>query len=350
MLIKDFLATTDLERSLLIGYYGGGNFGDELLLEVLLAQLAGRGLKNLSFAYREPGRYRQYHHDFGATMVTGQGATLRSALRARSVIIGGGGLWGVDVNLSILVLSLLLFGLRLLGKRVYLIGVGYYGSTTPLGRLSAWFAAKAANQIIARDDETAANFRAISRSVAQDYDIAWLVPELDLAPYAAEADQLERQVTVRPSTVYVTFRASHGGQRRYQQLIGELIEHNPKTPFVLSLLWPEPDTPTGDARFARDLQRHHANVQILEAFCNPLALALFFKRHAHELRFITPQYHAILIAGLYRIPVAPIAYDNKVRQLLKQQGATSIIADRDLSIADLQHFIDQTAGRSEAAQ
>ncbi|HSX01028.1 MAG TPA: hypothetical protein VLF67_02185, partial [Candidatus Saccharimonas sp.] len=69
MTIRQFFSRTPLERTVLIGYYGGGNFGDELLLEVLQANLQAHGVKQASFLYRGPAPYQQYHHDFGYTKV-----------------------------------------------------------------------------------------------------------------------------------------------------------------------------------------------------------------------------------------------------------------------------------------
>jgi len=49
-----FFDETDLEHSFLVGYYGGGNYGDELLLEVILNVIEPKHYKGLSIAYQNP--------------------------------------------------------------------------------------------------------------------------------------------------------------------------------------------------------------------------------------------------------------------------------------------------------
>src|SRR4029079_7172941 len=96
-------------------------------------------------------------------------ALIRAILKKKNIVVGGGGLWGMDVNANIFLMSLmLLMSRRLLGKKVHLTAVGCYNSTTALGRLSAWCAAKAANTIIARDQETYANFKRWHKGTVQD--------------------------------------------------------------------------------------------------------------------------------------------------------------------------------------
>ena len=171
MKLNDFLQKTNLDDSMLIGYYGGGNYGDELLLEVLCNLLASKGVQNLKITYQRPNTYQAMHRNFGSELVDihNREAVTRAAFKSKNILIGGGGLWGVDMNFNTLLLSIFLFVSRwALRKKVYLLGVGYYNSTTWMGRLGAWFAGKAANVIIARDAETAQNFGRVSKHVPQD--------------------------------------------------------------------------------------------------------------------------------------------------------------------------------------
>ena len=143
MNIEQILASGNLEKSVLIGYYGGGNYGDELLLEVLAARLRGEGVQNITITYQDLSLYKTYHRDFGYPLIQmgNKVAVLRTIVKNKTIIVGGGGLWGLDVNPNIFLLSLMLFASRwLLGKSVYLLGVGYYNSTNWYGRLSAWVA------------------------------------------------------------------------------------------------------------------------------------------------------------------------------------------------------------------
>jgi len=52
MSVADLIKKHDFNESLLIGYYGGGNFGDELLLEVLLNMFKKNGVSKLDIVSR----------------------------------------------------------------------------------------------------------------------------------------------------------------------------------------------------------------------------------------------------------------------------------------------------------
>ena len=170
MKLNDFLQKTNLDDSLLIGYYGGGNYGDELLLEVLCNLLASKGVQNLKITYQRPNTYQAMHRNFGSELVDihNREAVTRAAFKSKNILIGGGGLWGVDMNFNTLLLSIFLFVSRwALRKKVYLLGVGYYNSTTWMGRLGAWFAGKAANVIIAAGGMQAGTHRRFFAEIAR---------------------------------------------------------------------------------------------------------------------------------------------------------------------------------------
>lgn len=323
MTIQEFLSTTDLEGTLLVGYYGGGNFGDELLLEVLQKQLVSRKVKSATFLYTQPSAYSRYHRNFGYQRVESSGLPL-AIIKSRSVVVGGGGLWGLDVNASILLLSIMLFlGRLILRKRIYLIGVGYYNSTNKLGRISAWFAAKAAIFVIARDSETRENFVAAGARTYVDEDIAFLIRDMDLSEYEASAQSLQKELCVGPRTTYITlrhFRTDTG----FDELVKSSIQNHPHQRFIVSLLQPASQYPAGDT-LLRELSATLPNVKYLNADVNPLTLVRFFQTNARSLSFITPQFHALVVALICGIPFVPIAYDNKVRQLLETHNVKHII-------------------------
>jgi polysaccharide pyruvyl transferase WcaK-like protein len=332
MTIQDFLSNNDLEHALILGYYGGGNFGDELLLEVLQNQFKSRGIERATFMYSNPERYSRYHHDFGYQSVT-KAQLPQALISAGSVTIGGGGLWGLDANLGTLFLGMLLFLAHFgLGKRVYLIGVGYYDSTNRLGRISAWLAAKAARLVIARDPESCANFSAAGAQAYLDDDIAFLVRDMNLSAYEVEAQRLADQLKIDSPATYVALRhfRAHTG---FDEAVQKTVQAHPHTRFIVSLLQPATQYPAGDLRL-RGLSRL-PNVDYLNADVNPLALTLFFQQHSRLLTFITPQFHSLVVALIFDIPFAPIAYDNKVRQLLERHGVTNITPINALTSNDL---------------
>src|SRR6266568_8161765 len=100
MKLSELLASRSFERSLLIGYYGGGNYGDELLLEVLANMLKQQGVQDITIAYQNPPHYPIFHRDFGYRLVemNDKRRLIKAILDSDNIIIGGGGLWGLDMN------------------------------------------------------------------------------------------------------------------------------------------------------------------------------------------------------------------------------------------------------------
>ena len=346
MTIDDALDKYDLERSLLIGYYGGGNFGDELLLEVLANLFRARGLRRVSFAYQSPDQFRTFHHDFGYRLVPMREKLplLRAIFRSKNILIGGGGLWGLDMNLNVFLLSALLFVSRfVLGKKVFLLGVGYYDSTTRLGRLGARLAGKAATFIVARDQETHDNFRTITARVGLDRDIAWRIDELDLSAYETDAAELAKRLRVGSTdkTLFVALRRFRGAQQSdYGTLVEQIVRNNPDKPIILSIMEPQAVDPDNFRRIKALAAECH-NVQAADFGYNPLALYLHFRQHRGRLAVIAPQFHAIITAKLSGAAFLPFAYDNKVTRLLEQLRTPKIIPISELRAADVQHFIDE---------
>lgn len=357
MTLLDFLHTTNLDHSLLIGYYGGGNYGDELLLEVLGNLLRRQGANGVAITYQRPETYPTMHHDFGFKLVNihDRKAVFRAALGSQNILIGGGGLWGVDMNLNTLLLSLFLFVSRwALRKRIYLLGVGYYKSTNWMGRIGGWLAGKAANHIIARDAESLKQFKKLSKHVSLDRDMAWYTDDLRLASYTVEAKTLQEQTPIGGKTLLVALRRPQASRQqqdfvRYNQLITRLIKNNPNRPIVMVMMESETkDTELYDE--ARRLRRRHKHLRIIEAPYNPLTLFAYIRQSRERLAVIAPQLHLLMSAHLSRVPFFPLTYDNKVSMLFDQIEIPDKrrVALHDVTIDGLQSFTDDFFGRNRA--
>jgi polysaccharide pyruvyl transferase WcaK-like protein len=350
MKLTELLAKNNLDKSLLIGYYGGGNYGDELLLEVLANLLRQQGTKDVTITYRNPEQYQSYHHDFGYPRIDMQdrGKLIKHIVRNKNILIGGGGLWGVDMNFNTFLLSLMLFMARfILRKKVYLLGVGYYNSTNTMGHMGAWLAGKAADVIIARDHETLENFGKVNPNTHLDTDMAWHINKIDLKPYQKDVDELERKLVVKQKTLFVSLRRPQSKTKGHEFVaftknIGKLIKSNPKTPIIVAMLESEAKGPE-EYILARKWAKSYPNVQLIDFPLNPLALYAFFQKHQQHLSLIGPQFHIIITAHLTGVPFAPLVYDNKVSALFDQIGVADEerVAVRDAKFPVLQTFADQ---------
>lgn len=346
MTIREFLQTHNLEQSLLIGYYGGGNFGDELLLEVLQNNLSKQGVKQAEIAYMPYAPYKTYHHDFGYKpfQANSPKALLGAIDRSRQIIVGGGGIWGLDAVLQVFLMSVALCIARwFFGKKVYLLGVGYYGSTTKLGHVSAWLAAIASNHIVGRDQETVQNFKRFTKNVSLDKDMAWLLSDINTTPYNEELAQIEHDLPVKDKTLFVTLRRfSDRHQNSYTQIISDTIAKYADRPAIVMLLEPRVVDMAGYDTL-EVWQRRHAHISIADFRYNPVALFLFLQKHRRQLTMISPQFHAILCAHLAGVPFLPLVYDNKSQHMLASIGYKSTISIYDLEPQTIEQFIEEAA-------
>lgn len=326
MTIAEFIKKHDLENSILMGYYGGGNYGDELLLEVLMNLLAQKGVKNAKVAYMPYCNFSQYHHDFGYKpfVANSPAALLKAMATSQNIIIGGGGIWGLDAKLQPLLMSVALFIARVIfGCNVYLIGVGYYKSTNWYGHLGAWLAAKASKKIIGRDAETVQNFSRFTDKASQDVDMAWYLSGVDTNPYAEDLAKFEKVAPVKGKTLFITLRrfsAKH--QNSFNEIMHEVVQKYQNKNIIVAILEPESIDPESYAAI-KSWQLKYPNVTALDFKYNPIALYLFLQKYREDLVVISPQFHAIISAHLQGVPFMPLVYDNKVSQLMDQIGITS---------------------------
>ena len=349
MRIIDIFKKRNLDKSVLIGYYGGGNYGDELLMEVLSNLFAKAGVKNLNIMYQTPDTFRKFHHDFGYKLVPSydKKALFATIIKNKNIVIGGGGLWGLDVNTNIFILSTVLFvSRRILRKKVYLLGVGYYQSTNRMGHISAYLAANSANIIFARDQETLSNFGKYNKHVYMDTDIAWYIKDLDLAGYQAEVADIESRVTIRPGqkTIFMALRRFNPKfKNNLTELIGEYVESQPEYQIIVALMEPEEVDPEGFALIA-SWKDSYPNVQIIDFSYNPLALFIFFGTYSQQLVVIAPQFHLLITAHLNKVPFLPLVYDNKSKELLRNIGYTKTYSVYDLQLNDIEAFVEDVTG------
>jgi len=315
-----------LEQCFVIGYFGGTNFGDELLLEIFQNLLFKNGVKSAKIYYTKPDIFKEYHHDFGYKLVNPSRISqlVKAIVSSRSIVIGGGGHWGLDSNLNILLLGIILFLARyILSKDIYLVSVGFYDSVNKYGRLSAFFSALAANKIYARDQESYDNFSKYSNSVVIDEDLSTLLPQIDGAPYYADAKNIIESYSLKDTQIIF-------GVRRFTSLNKSKI--NIAFVEALKLINDQKVAVFGFENLpeTRDLI-HWYKTQVGEKsniayyLYNRNPLALFFALRSLSINSIfAPQYHVQIIAQLSKIPFFPLAYDNKVSQMHKKYFVKTI--------------------------
>lgn len=327
--LESFFRDTDLSKSFVIGYYGAGNFGDELLLETILQRCVQKKEKDIAFYYSDQVEYARYHTDFGYTKVgmSEKKKLLAHLFGSKNIIIGGGGLWGMDTNWRVFVFFVLVFFSALFfGTRVYAIGVGYYTSTNWFGKIGAWLIARIAKKIIVRDDESKKNFSRFTSKVEQDKDLGFVIrqEEIEKAPSTISIKNLD--------TPYLVFNREFRGEKSvwYKSFLQQLYRE--KQYNITSFLGDTPDVNRSSGQFFTELSKCNG-YQLLLMEYNPVDIVRFLYENKDILHVIAPQFHIILFCIRFGIPFLPLCYDNKVYELYKQSGVDreKIIYLKDLN-------------------
>jgi polysaccharide pyruvyl transferase WcaK-like protein len=343
--LKKVLVTNDFNKTLIFGWYGGGNFGDELLLSMLLNILNDRGYQDLKYLYLNEEIRTLLNQKYSyATSVKPNIELIKALLNTRNIIVGGGGHWGQDMNRNVFIMTLVLFFSRyLLNKKIFLLGVGFYNSTNRLGRLSAWLAAKAATYILARDNESFENFKKYnSKSTYLDKDIAFSLNELKIDENEYNAIKVLKTMKIESITKSILITVRHMQSNRgenYSKAIEELIRNNRDLHFILMSLEPRETYPQNYDQI-KTIGSRYKNVTFTDARFNPLDFVMFLKKYSKEISLIAPQYHAQLIAHVVGMKHFPVVYDNKVRELLNTFEITEHVRMEDVNVNGLQEFVD----------
>lgn len=318
---REFLEQTDLENTFVVGYYGGGNFGDELLLEVILYILSEKKEKDVSFFYSDQVDYDKFHKDFGYEKISLSDKVnlIKSFFFKKNIIIGGGGLWGLDTNIRTFIMFVIVFFSALAFRtNVYAIGVGYYNSTNRLGRIGAWLIGKVAKKIIVRDQESFTNFKSFTENVVLSDDIAELIPELD---NIGDRYYLQKEEFPDASEqLTLIFNREMRGKKKssYNRYIKNYIRNN-KSEKIYLVVCDGKDVFKDLYQETEKLAKEN-NVEFFYLQNNPLDFYFYLQESRKNFKIIAPQFHVIILSILMDIDFLPIYYDNKVLELYKKRN------------------------------
>lgn len=340
-----------LDNTFLIGFYGGGNFGDEMLLEINLNFFKKTDSKNVRFYYQNPEIYKNLHKDFGYDLIDGRSykSIFFALIKSKNIIVGGGGIWGMDFNFRNFLFSLMIFFARFfLLKKVFLIGVGFYNSTTFLGRVGAFFAGISANLIIARDDETKKNFSRFSKKVVQDFDLSFYAKGFDDEIYKKDLQELkerfvhflENENPKERKLIITTRRFIPSKKNNFNEVVQSFVEKNLDKKILFLTLEPKEIDPIG-FEFIKNLSSKSENFFFSDFSFNPLSFLFFLQKNSKNFAVIAPQFHMIISAYLSGCGFFPMYYDNKVKELFKIINKKNPIKIEDLKEDDLQKFVEK---------
>jgi polysaccharide pyruvyl transferase CsaB len=310
-------------RIFLVGYYGVGNLGDEMIRLAIEREAKALGVEIATYANWGPAN----DSDPRAVRVRGRGLLryVRACLTADRVVLGGGGILkdeGIRMPIELLVTVLLA---RLSGRPVALLNVGVGPFYSRLGRTAVKAIARMCEYRSVRDQESADALEALGvRAVETTADPVFCV----VGDADAECLQSSTQVRGRPGrTAVVNVRPwflrsePERWDRLAHTIAGALNDSLPRdldvhfSPFY----WPR------DRDAAADVAKHLERPAAIPESPHTLETALALTQTARLA--VAMRYHAVLMAVASGCPTIAIAYEPKVSALAQQLGVASVSVD-----------------------
>lgn len=330
-------------RYFLYGYYGFGNFGDDLLLDVLISGIRSHDNDAL-FAVRAREKVPAFAGDPDVRFVLAESIledrrhskvrrflSYRSALvaevRESDVMVIGGGTLFIDKgrpNWSLVLLFEAVKAARSAGKKIVVTGVAIDILAHPLSVFLTQRIFAMADFSAVRDSLSLAYFQSARNVPVLSADLAWL------KPLHAPVSQLRRRRAIALNLIDY-FRStveSLEAHRTYREKVWEMIErHRGEVDFHVIAL--QKGIGQRDDWFADELVACFPEAKVFYVDgMDGLAIAL-----ANVDAIITTRFHLALLAARAGVPVCIIDHELKL---------TSLAHDLSLPAQSLAEFLEAT--------
>lgn len=299
---------------LVVGGYGYRNVGDEAILSSLLRTLEGRRVTVVS---RMPAETSAMHN-VRAVPITSAVSELR---RHRTLLIGGGGLFGADMGLLGRLLPAYGLAASSLGVTLALYGVGIDPGLPTASALAVRHLARRAAQVLVRDRRSAEVLRGWGVDAAVGPDLsAWLPP----APPAVGAALL-RSAGIDPRRPIVGLSLTAVNPevaRATSDAVTEVMATFPEVQFCFIPMSQHPFVSRhNDLALARRLQARQPRLRVLDGTPHPAQVLSVF---GHLEAAVCMRYHSLLFAARAGVPIIPIVYADKCRTWLAERGEAPV--------------------------
>lgn len=302
---------------LVVGGYGYRNVGDEAILASILRSLEGRRVTVLS---RTPAETTAMHGVRSVPLT----AAARTLARHRTVLIGGGGLFGRDMGGLGRLLPAYGIGAAALGKTVVIHGVGIDRELPATTTVALRELAKRAHEISVRDGVSAAVLRewGVEAVVGPDLS-AWL----PAAPAAVGA-RLLRSAGIDPRRPVIGLALTAVNRdlaERVLEAAAATVAAMPDAQFCFIPMSQHPFVAGhNDAVLARRLQARAPRVAVAEGAPHPSALLAAYGQLA---AVVGMRYHSLLFAARAGVPLIAVPYAEKCDAWIAEAGVKPAAAD-----------------------
>jgi polysaccharide pyruvyl transferase WcaK-like protein len=295
---------------LLVGGFGYGNVGDEAILAGQLRRLAGRRVTVVS---RDPRSTAVLHHVRAIGIQEAPGA-LRTH---RTLLIGGGGLFGRDMGRTGRLLPV--FGLlaRALGRTVVIDGVGIDSGMPVRTRIPVRALARAAASVTVRDQASAELLDRWGIRAAVEPDGAALMP----AASRQQGVLLLARAGVDLARPVIGLCLTAVNDRLVPDVVAaidDLARGLPDCELCFVPMSRHPSVHSHDDRhLAETIRARHPRLRILDTDVHPGEVLAAFASFA---TVVSMRFHGLLFAERAGVPVIAVPYAAKVEAWIAERG------------------------------
>jgi polysaccharide pyruvyl transferase WcaK-like protein len=318
---------------LIVGGYGYRNTGDEAILASLLRSLEGRRVTVVS---RLPAETVAMHgvRSVGLTGAVGELA------HHRTLLIGGGGLFGRDMGAVGRLLPAFGLAASAFGTRVAIHGVGIDRGLPAITAVPLRQLARRASEVSVRDDASGELLAEWGVAAAVGPDLSsWLPPARATAGAA-----LLRAVGLDPRRPIVALALTAVSPAMVDAVLEAAVETVEAFPEVQFCFVPMSQHPFvgrhNDLILGRRLRSRAPRVVLLEGTPHP---ALLLAVYGHFAAVVGMRYHSLVFAARTGAALVPVPYADKCRAWLAERGEDGIAADGQAWIDRLRTVLDGPA-------
>jgi polysaccharide pyruvyl transferase WcaK-like protein len=299
------------EPILVLGAYGYRNVGDEAILAGLLDAIGQK--RRLSVVSRSPAETEAMH---GVRAIPLRRA-LAELARHRSLVIGGGGLFGADLGRFGRLVPYYGLLAALSGRRVAIHGVGVDAELPFVARHLVRRLAARCDELSVRDARSAERLGVDPARVAVEPDLSARVK----GSSPAKAHALLRAAGLSPSRPTVGLCLTAVNESLVGptlQAVTEAMRRLPEVQFCFVPMSQHPFVPAhNDLILARRLSQIEPRLAIVEGLLAPGEVLSLFGSFAAA---VCMRYHSLLFAARAGVPILALPYADKCDTWLTDNG------------------------------
>ena len=297
--------------TLVVGGYGYRNAGDEAMLTGLLDMLGRDGTSVVSRAPAETTA----QHGVRAVSVGGAPAAM---VRHRSLVIGGGGLFGRDMGALGRLLPVAGILAAASGRPVALAGIGVDDGMPWTSRRLLAKLGERSRSVVVRDEESRRVLAELGVTASVEPDLSSLVPSAGSSTGEQQLRSVGLEPARRPVVGLCLTAVNATLVAPMRQAILEVVDARPDLDFCLIPMSRHPFVAThNDEILARGLVVERPRLRVMLPPDDPTMLLGVFEALAAA---VCMRYHSLLFAHRAGIPMIGMVYAEKCRHWLSERG------------------------------